>query len=291
MSGSEKILVIGATSDAGGAVAHTLIGMGANVRLLEHKSPISQELKDTGVEIVSGDLLDPDSLHAAFEGADRVFSYTPIRPELAEMASNTLAAAKRAGASHILRLFEKSPEPASALRVGRLHIESDAELKASGVPFTLIKPTQYMQVMLFSAHTIAADGMIYAPYKDGKYSAVDIRDVAEAIAVTLTTEGHDGKSYVLTGPASISLHDVAAEFSKALDKNVTYVNVPMEAARASMQEMGLDDWFIGAFCEYMDNFSNGGGDMTSDDFEKLTGHPPRTFDVFARDFAPYFREA
>jgi uncharacterized protein YbjT (DUF2867 family) len=256
---------------------------------LEHNEPISQDLGDAGVEVVRGDLMDSDSLDAAFEGVDKAFLYTPLSPDAAIMASNAIAAARRAGGPHIVRLSETPPEPVSALRVGRLHLETNAELESSGLPYTLLKPTQIMQVLLFSAPTIASDGMIYLPYKDGKLSRVDIRDLAEAAALTLTTDGHDSKSYVLTGPASISLNEVAAELSKVLDKEVTYMNVPLEAARESMLAMGLNEWFTGAFCEYMENFSNGGGDFISDDFEKLTGHPPRSFDTFAGDFAQYFR--
>ena len=288
MSDTGKILVTGATGDIGGAVVQTLMAMGANIRVLEHNNPVSQDIRDAGVEVVRGDLMDSDSLDAAFEGVDQVFLYTPLSPDAALMASNGIAAAKRTGGPHIVRLSETPPKPVSALRVGRLHLETDAELQSSGLSYTFLRPTQVMQVTLFSAPSIASDGMIYMPYKDGKLSLVDIRDIAEAAALTLTTDGHNSKSYVLTGPASISMNEVAAELSKALDKEVTYMNVPLEAARESMLAMGLNDWFAGAFLEYMENFSNGGGDFTSDEFEKLTGHPPKSFDTFARDFAPYF---
>lgn len=241
--------------------------------------------------MVKGDLMAPDSLDAAFEGVSRVFLYTPLHPDAAVMASNAIAAARRAGPVHIVRSSEISPKPVRNLQVGRMHQQTDAELQSSGLPYTILKPTQLMQVMLISAPTVAADGMIYMPYKDGRLSQVDLRDVAEAAALTLTTDGRDGQSYVLTGPASISLHEAAAALSRALGKAVTYVNVPIAAARESMMAMGLNDWLAGVFCEYMENFSNGGGDHTSDDFERLTGHPPRTFATFAQDFAPYFRGA
>lgn len=126
------------------------------------------------------------------------------------------------------------------------------------------------------------------PHVDRKLSWVEIRDVAKAAALTLAADGHDGESYVLTDLASIFISDAAAELSQALGKEVTYVNLLMEAARASMRDMGLDEWFAGASCEYLENFSNGGGDHTSDDFEELTGHPLRSYGTFARDFAPYF---
>ena len=288
MSDNGKILVTGGTGDLGGALTYTLLAMGANFRVLEHQKPVSSEIKDAGVEVVPGDLMVPESLDAAMEGVDMVFLYTPLSPDAAKMASNAISAAKRSGSPHIVRLSERPPEPVSNLRVGRLHLETDAELKASGLPYTFLRPTQFMQVTLFSAPSIASDGKIYMPYKDGRLSLVDIRDVAEAAAFVLTNEGHNGKSYILTGPASISLYEVAAILSSALEKEVNYVNVPVEAARESMLAMGLEEWFAGAFLEYMENFSNGGGDFVADDFEKLTGHPPHSFDSYARDFAQHF---
>jgi uncharacterized protein YbjT (DUF2867 family) len=288
MSGNGRILVTGATGDFGSALTYTLLAAGANIRVLEHQKPVPDEIKDAGVEVVLGDLMVPETLDAALDDVDRVFLYTPLNPDAAKMASNAISAAKRSGSPHIVRLSERPPDPVSNLRVGRLHVETDAELKASGLPYTFLRPTQVMQVTLFSVPSIASDGMIYMPYKDGKLSLVDIRDVAEAGALVLTNEGHNGKSYVLTGPASISFYEVAAGLSSALEKEVNYVNVPLEAARESMLAMGLEEWFAGAFLEYMENFSNGGGDFVADDFEKLTGHAPHTFDSYARDFAQYF---
>ena len=71
---------------------------------------------------------------------------------------------------------------------------------------------------------------------------IDMRDVVDTAAKILTTAGHEGKTYALTGPASISIHDVASGLSNALGKEVKYVNVPLEAARASMIGMGMTEW-------------------------------------------------
>src|SRR6266849_10169263 len=127
-----KILVTGATSNYGSAMIQNLIAIGADIRALVHHESKAQGLRDAGVEVVVGDYLLPDTLDAAFEGVDKVFLHTPLSPDLAKMASNCIAAARRAGKPHIVRLSEKSPEPVSALRTGMLHAKVNAELEASG---------------------------------------------------------------------------------------------------------------------------------------------------------------
>jgi len=131
-------------------------------------------------------------------------------------------------------MSEESPKPVSALRVGMLHAQVNAELEASGLPYTSLRPTFYMQNILSAAQSVASAGMIYMPFKDAKLGMVDMRDVAGTAAKVLTTEGHEAQTYVLTGPAAISLHDVASGLSNALGKEVKYVNVPLQAAREAM---------------------------------------------------------
>ncbi len=117
---------------------------------------------------------------------------------------------------------------------------------------------------------------------------IDVRDIVDVAVKVLTEDGHEGKSYNLTGPASISFHDVAAALSKALGKQVNYVNVPLEAAREGMIGMGMSEWFADAMGEYFQAFSAGYGDFTTPDVENVTGHPARSYETFARDFAQAF---
>ena len=216
--------------------------------------------------------------------------HTPLSPDLAKMASNCIAAARRAGNPHIVRLSEKTPEPVSAVRTGVLHTQVDAELEASGLPYTSLRSTFYMQNTMLAAQSVASEGMVYMPFEDAKLIMIDMRDVVETAAKVLTTEGHEGQTYVLTGPALLSFHDVASGLSKALGKEVKYVNVPLEAAREALIGMGISEWLAGAFCEYFENYRKGGSAGVANDVEKLTGQPPRSFETFARDFAQYFRQ-
>ncbi len=288
MSTTGKILVTGATSNYGSAIIQNLKAIGADIRALVHTESKAQGFRDVGVEVVVADFLRPETLDAALEGVDKVFLYTPLSPDLAKMASNHIAVARRAGKPHIVRVSEKSPEPVSALRVGAQNAKVNAELEASGLPYTSLRPTFYMQNTLLAAQSVASAGMIYMPTEDAKFAMIDLRDAVEAATKVLTTPGHEGQTYALTGPALLSFHDVASALSNALGKDVKYVNVPMDAARESIIGMGISEWTAEAFCEYFENYRKGGSASVSNDFEKLTGHPHRSYETFARDFAQYF---
>ena len=288
MSETGRILVTGATGSNGGAVMQNLIAMGAKFRALVHDETKAQRIRDMGVEVVIADYLRPETLDAAFEGVDKVFLVTPWDPDAAKMASNAITAAKRSGNPHIVRLSEASPPPVNELRGGKLHAEIDAELEASGLPYTLLQPTYYMQNTMAAGQSVSSDGMIYMPFKDAKLGMIDMRDVVDTAITVLTSDGHEGKTYVMTGPASIGLDDVASGLSNALGKEVKYVNVPLEDARESMIGMGLPEWTAEMFCEYMDNHSKGVSDYTTGEVEEITGHAPIAYETFARDFASVF---
>ena len=117
---------------------------------------------------------------------------------------------------------------------------------------------------------------------------IDVGDVADVALKVFTSEGHDGKAYVLTGPASISFHDVADELSTSTGKKVTYVDVPPEAAREAIVGMGMPEWVADGYLELFEGFSEGFADMTTPHVAQLTGHPARSFETFARDFAQVF---
>ena len=145
-----------------------------------------------------------------------------------------------------------------------------------------------MQNMMMAAESIASEGKIYMPLKDGKLGMVDIRDIADVSAVLLMEEEHKGKTFTPTGPKSISLSEVAAAFSSALDKEVNYIDVPMEAADESLSGMGLPEWIKLAYLEYYKAYSEGWGDLTTSDVEDITGNVPRSIETFAKDFAQLF---
>ena len=129
---------------------------------------------------------------------------------------------------------------------------------------------------------------MYWAMNDGKLGMIDVRDIADAAFAVITGEGHEGKSYILTGPEAISFNDIANIFSKILDKEVNYVNVPGEASIQAMVGMGVPEWIAEGYAELSEGFSANFANSTTKNVEILTGHPARSFEEFANDFAQVF---
>jgi uncharacterized protein YbjT (DUF2867 family) len=169
--------------------------------------------------------------------------------------------------------------------------QAEAEIASSGLPWTMVKPTFFMQNTMMAARTIASDGVTYWDMKDGRLGMIDVRDIVDVAVSVLTGNGYEGQSYVLTGPAAISFREVAASFSAVLGKDVAYVAVPGEVSLRSMIGMGFPEWVSRGFVELSEGFSEGFASQVTSNVATLTGHPARSFEQFARDFAGAFRSA
>ncbi|MCH8306357.1 MAG: SDR family oxidoreductase, partial [Candidatus Marinimicrobia bacterium] len=250
MSDNGKILVTGASGNVSSALIANLVDKGASVRGLVRNESKGESLKDSGVEVVIGNLNDQGSIEKALEGVEKVFLLTPVGEDAPQLAKNVIDAALKQGSPYIVRMSAVGAASDAPSRNSRAHAETEADLKNSGLQYTILKPHFFMQNMMMAAESIASEGKIYMPFKDGKLGMVDVRDIADVAAVILTEEGHEGKTYTPSGPKSISLSDVAAAFSSALDKEVNYIDVPMEAADESLSGMGFPDWNKEAYLEY-----------------------------------------
>ena len=288
MSDNGKILVTGATGNVSSALIANLIDKGASVRGLVRDESKGESLKDSGVEVAIGNLDDQGSIEKALEGIEKVFLLTPVGEDSPQQARNVIDAALKQGSPYIVRMSAIGAAFDAPSRNGKAHAETEADLIKSGLPYTILKPHFFMQNIMMAAESIASEGNIYMPFKDGKLGMIDIRDIADVSAVVLTEEGHEGKTYTPSGPKSISLTEVAAAFSSALDKEVNYIDVPMEAADESLSGMGFPEWNKNAYLEYFKAYSEGWGDYTSSDVEDLTGNPARSIETFAKDFAQVF---
>ncbi len=285
MLNSSKILVTGATGNTGSGLVPALLNAGVAVRALVRDEAKVQPLQDMGVEVFVGDLDQPETIETAVAGVDKIYLLTWNGPTQAQQVQNVLDVAKQAGNPHIVRHSMWGSEKSRIVQQGD---QAEEAVKSSGLPWTLLKPTFFMQNTMMAAQTIASDGMIYWDMNDGKIGMIDIRDIVDVATAVLTGNGHEGKSYILTGPKAISFYDVAATFSNVLGKGVTYVNVPGEAAFDSMIGMGLPEWIAKGYVELSEGFSEGFANSVTENVATLTGHPARSFAQFAGDFAPVF---
>jgi uncharacterized protein YbjT (DUF2867 family) len=228
MASSGKTLITGATGNVGSALLNNLGNAAINLRALVRDESKAQSLEGRGVEAVLGDFLKPQTLGPPLEGVSAVFLLTPIHPEQDTQASNVIKAAKESGNDpRIVRLSVHQASHEAPARNSRQHAEIEDELILSGLPYTLLRPQSFMQNTLMAAPTVASQGRIYQPFKEGKLGMIDARDIGEVAAKVLTEEGHEGKVYTLTGPAAINFYDVAEVLSEVLGKEVTYISTSL----------------------------------------------------------------
>jgi uncharacterized protein YbjT (DUF2867 family) len=285
MANTGKVLVTGATGNTGSGLVQALRKAGVDVRAFVRDEAKAKSLKELGAEIVVGDLDRPETIAPAVEGVDKIYLLTWNGPTQAQQAINVIRAAQKAGNPHVVRHSMWGSEKSRIVQQGD---QVEAALLSSGLPWTLLQPTFFMQNLMMAAQTIASDGVFYWDTGDGKLGMIDLRDIVDSAFGVLTGDGHEGKSYILTGPEAISMHDVANTFSKVLGKKVTYVSVPGEAALQSMLSMGFPEWIARGYGELMAGFSEGFANRATDNVATLSGHPARSIEQFVRDYAQVF---
>ena len=282
------ILVTGATGKVGREVVRQLAAANVPVRALVRDPTRASFLRLPGVEIVVGDLARPETLPAPFAGAQRVFVATPAAPDQVELQSNALEAARRAGARGLVKV-SVAGGPDAGTQIGRWHWATEKQIEASGLGFTFLRPTLYMQQMLAYAPSIAATATFSAPVGAGEIAVVDTRDVAAVAVAALTEEGHDRRIYDVTGPEALSYEAMAGAISEAIGRRVAFAHVPPEVTRKQMVGQGLPRWLVDDMLILMASFRDGYGAAVTRTVAEVTKRPPRTFRQFAHDHAAVFR--
>ncbi len=284
------ILVTGSTGAIGSRVVAGLVAANASVRALA-RSPDKANLP--GAKVVKGDFDQPETLVRALDGVSAVFLLTPPHPNDVAMVERFLDAAVKSGSKpRIIRLSAIKATEGGPSESLRSHGRVDCAILESGLPYAILRPNYFMQNILGSIDSIKNSGTIFNSTGDGRVGFIDVRDIADVATAVLLDRGWDRGSYDLTGPASLSFHDVARELSSALGREVTCADVtPDQASAAILQQTG-NEWFAGIIADYSVAYAKGWGDFTTSFVEKITGRTARSVADFAREvFAPALRGA
>jgi uncharacterized protein YbjT (DUF2867 family) len=285
---NRPIFVSGATGNIGGEVVRRLLQRGASVRAGVRSERSAAALEQLGAEAVVVDLRGTESIRAALAGVERALSISPLAPDQAELGVKFVEAARLAGVGYVVRvssLGAGSPD----ITLNEWHREAEAALEASGIPYTLVRPTFFMQNYLaFAAATVRAEDAFYLPHGDGAISSIDARDIASVVTTLLTRDGHDGVAYELTGPEALTNHDVAGILSRSTGRTIDYVDVPDDAARRSMVGLGLPARVVDGLLELAAVIRAGQRAAVTPAVEQITGEPPLSFERFVTDHLDRF---
>jgi len=241
-----------------------------------------------GIEIVAGDFDDDASLDRVLHGIRRAFLLTNSTDRAEAQQMSFVAAAKRGGVRHIVKLSQFAADEASPVRFLRYHAAVERAIREAGLDYTFLRPNLFMQGLLGFAPTIKAEGRFYAAVGEAKISIVDVRDNAAAAAAALTGDGHAGKTYTLTGPEALSHAEMAAKLSNALDRTVTFVDVAPEAMREALSHMPMPAWQADGLIEDYAHYHRGEAAVVAPGVKDATGTAPRPFTAFTHEFKAVF---
>ena len=142
---------------------------------------------------------------------------------------------------------------------------------------------------LYNASTINTQNAFYGCQSDGKVSHIDLRDVAAVAVKVLTTDGHDGKAYTLTGPRALTKAELAQILSDDLGRDINYVDLPVDKFKQALIGAGVPEWNADALIDLQMFYRNGGASDVANDVAQLLGHKPRSFEQFSRDYKAAFQ--
>ncbi len=286
------ILVTGATGLVGGETVRRLADRGVSVRALTRDARASRASWLTAmpsVELAEGDMAHRDSLEGALRGVDCAMLISSSDPAMAEVQLNFIEAARRASVERVVKLSGIIPALDSPFRFARMHAEIEQRLATSGLAYTNLRAGEFMHAYFRQVPSIVAAGELRLPMGDARIASVDIGDIAEVAADVLTSDGHDGQTYPLTGPDALSMSEVASALSAATGRPIRYVNVDPEQAKRGQLAAGVPSYTVDALAELFAERRLGKEAHVSRVIETTFGRRPISFQQFAERNAAIFR--
>ncbi len=280
-----KTILITAANGMFGSKTAEVLAADPSVHLrLMMRDPAKCRIKGPHVEIRQVDFDRPDTMEDCFRGVDSVFLVSPMDPRMTERENAMVELCVRHGVKSIVKM-------AGAVKhedeLSRMHGAVLDKVKASGAEWALVSPNSVMETTLLPyVETIRTARAIFSCAADARVGLVSLKNVAEITAMVLSTPGHHAKDYVLTGPRSLTLTEVAAAFTSVLGKKIDYVDLSEEDFTRLLMKydksLTPERVELEVLC-HMRAWKQGGADVVSDTYRQLTGREPMSVEDFIRD--------
>jgi len=285
MADNGPILITGAAGQLG-AVGRTVTGLlldrGLPVRaMVRHEDDRAETLRAAGAEVVVGDLLEPADVYRVVSGCRRVYFGMSVSAGYLEATVTMATVAREVGVNALVNMSQMTVSQMSIQNTTpspqqRQHWLGEQALAWSGLPVVIIRPTVFLDgfFLPLTSPSVRDRSRIELPFGRGKTSPVSTADVARVVATVLAEPGpHLGRIYELTGPRSQDMDGVAREYSEALNREVTYVDIPPEEWEQGLKKLGLPEHLTHHLVTMAELNRAGRYDRMADGVERVTGRP------------------
>lgn len=288
---TDNLVLVPGAGGVGRTVFEYLRAQNVPVRFMVRRDDErAAELRALGAEVVIGDLTRPETVAAALQGVARMYFGMRVSPDHLLAATVVASVAKEYGKLEALvdlsqmTVSQMTATSTEESHQQRLHWLAEQVFDWSGLPVVHIRPTAFLDTPLFTtmaARSIQENGTIALPFGTGRTSPVAVDDVARVIATVLRNPApHIGRVYELTGPRTVDMTELAAEFSRALGRPVSYADMPPERWEAHLPKLGMPshlEQHVATMARlHRDNRYN----RTADGVERVTGIPAQSIEAF-----------
>jgi len=272
------LAITGATGGLGGRVARRLADRGVAQRLVVRDPARAPELP--GAEVARAAYDDGEAVRRALDGVDTLLLVSASEAvDRVRLHSGAVDAAVAAGVQRIVYVSFLACSPDATFTFARDHWHTEEHVRGSGVRHTILRDSLYLDVFPLFA---GGDGVIRGPAGDGRVAAVARDDVADVAVAVLLGDGHDGRTYDLTGPEAFTLQQAAEALSRASGRTVTYHAETLDEAYASRAGYGAPHWEVTGWVTTYAAIAAGELDLVSDTVATVAGHPPMDLAEFLR---------
>jgi uncharacterized protein YbjT (DUF2867 family) len=282
------ILLTGITGNNGGATANALLEKGVKFRALVRDLDKASDWSDKGVELVQGDLSDPTSITAALDGIHRAVLILPNGEEQESLEASFINTAKEAGLPWIIKLSSPEAVRGTTSPIPLAHIAGEDAIMASGMNWTFVRPSFFMQNFRSSIGAARSGGKLSMPMGNGDVVVTDTADAGAFIAHVLTTEdstAHYGQYYDITGPDTVlTFQDIANVIGEVIDAKVEYDDCDAAAYQEAIRPYHKNEWHSDAVAYLFAEIANGNtpGHKTST-FQDMMGRPGKSLKEYLQE--------
>jgi uncharacterized protein YbjT (DUF2867 family) len=267
-----QIGVTGATGGLGGRVAARLSEQGVPQRMLVRDAARAPDLPHAEA-VVFGGYDDAEGMRRALDGVDTLLLVSAAEDrDRVRLHTTAVDAAVAAGVGRIVYTSFVAAAPDTTFTFGRDHFHTEEHIKASGAGWTFLRDNLYLD---FIPLLCPPEGVIRGPAGDGRVAAVARDDIAAVAAAVLTSEGHDGQTYDITGAEAFTLDEAAAELSRVTGRRITFEDETLEEARESRRPSGAEDFEIEGWVTSYAAIAAGDLEAVSDCVERFVDREPQ----------------